>query len=117
MHPASPHNYNYSTNPDLTFSFNGTQVNKLSAECSPFQLHLCLAFSSTYTLPKMQNHSLSTINTAKTTQTVQWLQYGPDNLGFNFWQRQDISILQNNDTRSGACPAYSKGQWFFPCRL
>jgi hypothetical protein len=116
-HPVSPHNYNYSTNPHLMFSFNGPHVNKLSAECPPFQFHLSLATNSTYTLPKMQNRSLGTTNTARTAQTVEWLEYGPDNLGFNFWQRQDIPTLQNTDTGCGACPAYSKGQWFFPCRL
>jgi len=108
-HPVSPHNYNYSTNPHLMFSFNGPQVKKLSAECPPFQSHLSLAFNSTFPLPKMQNCSLSTINTARAAQTVQWLEHGPDNLGFDFWQRQDIPTLQNTDTRSGACPAYSKG--------
>ena len=116
-HPVSPHNHNYRTNPHLMFSFNGPQVNKLRAECLPCQFHLSLAFNSTYPLTKMQNHSLSTINTARTAQKVQWLEYGPDNLGFNFWQRQDIPILQNTDIISGACPAHAKGQWFFPCKL
>jgi len=104
-------------NPHLMFSFNGPQVNTLSAEWPLFQFHLSLDFSSTYTLPKMQNRNLSTINKARTAQTVQWLQYGPHNLGFNFWQRRDTPILQYTDNGSGTCPAYSTGQGFFPCRL